>query len=98
MKLGIVGTGMIVRMVGPNLANWGIDVTAVAGTPRSAAQTIELADAAARLDHLRVEGHEAWLHGLHEEHALRAGDLGDLRHLRGRERRGLLAEHGLVDP
>ena len=45
MKLGFVGTGMIVRMVGPNLANWGIDVTAVAGTPRSAAQTIELADA-----------------------------------------------------
>ena len=24
MKLGIVGTGMIVRMIGPNLASWGI--------------------------------------------------------------------------
>lgn len=43
MKLGIVGTGMIVRMVGPNLASWGIDVAAIAGTPRSADQVEELA-------------------------------------------------------
>ncbi|MDO4797706.1 MAG: Gfo/Idh/MocA family oxidoreductase [Coriobacteriales bacterium] len=44
MKLGIVGTGMIVRMIGPHLASWGIDVAAVAGTPRSEAQVDELAD------------------------------------------------------
>ncbi len=43
MKLGIVGTGMIVRMIGPNLASWGIEVSAIAGTPRSAEQTRELA-------------------------------------------------------
>jgi predicted dehydrogenase len=45
MNLGIVGTGMIVRMVGPHLASWGIPVAAVAGTPRSADQVEELADA-----------------------------------------------------
>ena len=44
MKLGIVGTGMIVRMVGPNLASWGVDVTAVAGTPNSMNEVNELAD------------------------------------------------------
>ena len=44
MKLGIVGTGMIVRMIGPNLASWGIDVAAVAGTPNSMDQVNELAD------------------------------------------------------
>ena len=44
MKLGIVGTGMIVRMVGPNLASWGIEVAAVAGTPTSMDQVNELAD------------------------------------------------------
>lgn len=36
MKLGIVGTGMIVRMVGPHLGDWNIAVMAIAGTPRSA--------------------------------------------------------------
>lgn len=45
MNLGIVGTGMIVRMVGQHLASWGIPVAAVAGTPRSADQVEELADA-----------------------------------------------------
>ena len=45
MNLGIVGTGMIVRMVGPHLASWGISVAAVAGTPRSVDQINELADA-----------------------------------------------------
>ena len=44
MKLGIVGTGMIVRMIGPNLASWGIDVVAVAGTPTSMDEVNELAD------------------------------------------------------
>ncbi|MDO4538986.1 MAG: Gfo/Idh/MocA family oxidoreductase [Coriobacteriales bacterium] len=44
MKLGIVGTGMIVHMIGPNLKSWGIDVVAVAGTPRSASKVEELAD------------------------------------------------------
>ena len=44
MKLGIVGTGMIVRMVGPNLASWGIEVAAVAGTPNTMDQVNELAD------------------------------------------------------
>lgn len=45
MKLGIVGTGMIVRMIGPNLTSWGIEVNAISGTPRSAEQVEELADA-----------------------------------------------------
>lgn len=44
MKLGIVGTGMIVRMIGPNLASWGIDVVAIAGTPNSLDEVNELAD------------------------------------------------------
>lgn len=44
MRLGIVGTGMIVKMVGPNLASWGIHVAAVAGTPRSVDAINELAD------------------------------------------------------
>lgn len=42
MKLGIVGTGMIVEMVAPHLADWGIEVTAIAGTPRSKDKTAEL--------------------------------------------------------
>ena len=44
MKIGIVGTGMIAQMVGPNMASWGIDVTAVAGTPNTMDQINELAD------------------------------------------------------
>jgi predicted dehydrogenase len=44
MRLGIVGTGMIVDMVGDHLASWGIDVAAVAGTPRSRDKVNELAD------------------------------------------------------
>ena len=44
MRIGIVGTGMIVRMVGPNMASLGIKVTAVAGTPNTHDQTEELAD------------------------------------------------------
>ncbi len=44
MKLGVVGTGMIVRMIGPNWASWGIDVAAIAGTPKSVDQVNELAD------------------------------------------------------
>ena len=44
MRLGIVGTGMIVDMVGDHLASWGIDVVAVAGTPRSLDKVNELAD------------------------------------------------------
>lgn len=35
MKVGIVGTGMIVGMIAPHLADWDIQVTAIAGTPRS---------------------------------------------------------------
>ncbi|MBO7673925.1 MAG: Gfo/Idh/MocA family oxidoreductase [Atopobiaceae bacterium] len=53
MKIGIVGTGMIAKLVGPNMASWGIDVTAVAGTPNTHDQTEELADqlgAAGRYD------------------------------------------------
>lgn len=45
MNIGVVGTGMIARMVGDNLASWGIDIVAVAGTPRSAGTVDELADA-----------------------------------------------------
>ena len=44
MKVGIVGTGMIVRMVAPNMKSWGIDVVAVAGTPNSMGEVNELAD------------------------------------------------------
>ena len=44
MKIGIVGTGMIVRMVAPNLKSWGIDIVAVAGTPASMGEVNELAD------------------------------------------------------
>lgn len=44
MKTGIVGTGMIARMVGPNMASWGVKVTAVAGTPNTMDQVNELAD------------------------------------------------------
>ena len=44
MKIGIVGTGMIARMVGPNMASWGVEVTAVAGTPTTMDQVNELAD------------------------------------------------------
>ena len=40
MKLGIVGTGMIVGWVAPNLAAWDVEIVAIAGTPRSAA-TVE---------------------------------------------------------
>ena len=35
MNLGIVGTGMIVSWIAPNLADWGITVNAMSGTPRS---------------------------------------------------------------
>ncbi len=44
MKIGIIGTGMIAQMVGPNMASWGIEVTAVAGTPNTMDQINELAD------------------------------------------------------
>lgn len=44
MKIGIVGTGLIVRLVAPNLASWGAQVVAVAGTPTSIDQVNELAD------------------------------------------------------
>ena len=45
MKVGIVGTGAIVRWVAPNIASWGIEVVAVAGTPNTMDQVNELADA-----------------------------------------------------
>lgn len=44
MRLGIVGTGAIVRMVAPHLASWGVEVVAIAGTPRSIDEVNELAD------------------------------------------------------
>lgn len=44
MNIGIVGTGLIATLVGPNMASWGLEVAAVAGTPRSADKTAELAD------------------------------------------------------
>ena len=43
MNLGIVGTGQIVHSIGPHLRSWDIDVTAIAGTPRSHEKTVELA-------------------------------------------------------
>jgi len=45
MKVGVVGTGGIVRQICPHFEEWGIETTAVAGTPRSADQVEELADA-----------------------------------------------------
>lgn len=45
MKVGVVGTGMITRMVCSNFRDWGIEAVAVAGTPRSVDQVNELADA-----------------------------------------------------
>ena len=42
MKLGIVGTGKMTQMIAPYLTSWGVEVTAVAGTPRSAQKTREL--------------------------------------------------------
>lgn len=45
MKLGIVGTGMIAHLVGPNLAGWGYEIVAVAGTPQTMGEVEELADA-----------------------------------------------------
>lgn len=45
MRLGIVGTGMIVECVAPHLADWGIEVVAIAGTPRSAERVEQMADA-----------------------------------------------------
>ena len=44
MKVGVVGTGMIVRMVCPNFKNWGVECVAVAGTPTSMNEVNELAD------------------------------------------------------
>jgi predicted dehydrogenase len=44
MNIGIVGTGMIARMVGENFASWNIGVAAVAGTPKSIDRINELAD------------------------------------------------------
>ena len=44
MKVGVVGTGMIVRMVCPNFKAWGIETAAVAGTPTSMDEVNELAD------------------------------------------------------
>ena len=44
MKLGIVGTGMIVNMVGPHLEEWGCDVAAVCGTPQTMEQVQKIAD------------------------------------------------------
>lgn len=43
MRVGIVGSGMIAQLVGPRLAGWGIEVAAVASTPRSLARARELA-------------------------------------------------------
>ncbi len=43
MRAGIAGSGMIAQLVGPRLAGWGIEVAAVASTPRSLARARELA-------------------------------------------------------
>lgn len=45
MKLGIVGTGMIVRIVLPHLAEWGCDVRAICATPNTKDEAVELAKA-----------------------------------------------------
>lgn len=47
MRLGVVGTGMIARLIVPHLEEWGCPVGAVCSTPRSAAAARELAATAA---------------------------------------------------
>ena len=42
MKLGIVGTGMIARLVAPHLEEWGCPIAAVCGTPDTEDQVREL--------------------------------------------------------
>ncbi len=44
MRLGVVGTGMIAKIVVPQLGSWGCPVTAVAGTPQTLEEAHALAD------------------------------------------------------
>jgi predicted dehydrogenase len=44
MKLGIVGTGFIVQMVLPHLADWDVKVVAICGTPRKLNRVNAMAD------------------------------------------------------
>ncbi len=44
MKLGVVGTGMIAKVVVPHLGAWGCPVTAVAATPDTLDEAHDLAD------------------------------------------------------
>lgn len=45
MKLAIVGCGMIANVMAPHLGEWGFEVAAICGTPRSAAKVREMAEA-----------------------------------------------------
>lgn len=42
MKLGIAGTGTIVKEILPLFRGWGIEPAALCGTPRSKAETVQL--------------------------------------------------------
>lgn len=44
MKLGVVGTGMIAKIIVPHLGEWGCPVTAVCGTPATVDEARALAD------------------------------------------------------
>lgn len=44
MKLGIVGTGFIAQMVLPHLADWGVEVVAICGTPSKLSRVNAMAD------------------------------------------------------
>lgn len=44
MELGVVGTGLMVDMILPHMAGWGVDVRALCGSPRSAEKVQATAD------------------------------------------------------
>lgn len=44
MKIAVVGTGMIVDLLGAHLNEWGAEVAAIVGTPKSAARVDELVE------------------------------------------------------
>lgn len=44
MKLGVVGTGLMARLILPHMAGWGVDVRALCGSPRGAEKVRAMAD------------------------------------------------------
>jgi len=87
MKLGVVGTGMMARLILPHFAGWGVDVVALCGSPSGSFKTAALADEfgiGQRFDEYRalVRDHEidtvyvALPNSLHREVTLAALDAG----------------------